>query len=112
MLRDKLSLLSHLYGVPESMFENVTMKLTQFADGSEVFKIYGVLTFDVEGELPTISTDILISRLIEYMENQLDNDIENIINVEPLKEMVNHDPSIDFQIDRIHGVGANVIETR
>lgn len=112
MLRDKLSLLSHLYGVPESMFENVTMKLTQFADGSEVFKIYGVLTFDVEGELPTISTDVLISRLIEYMENQLDNDIENIINVEPLKEMVNHDPSIDFQIDRMYGIGANVIETR
>lgn len=112
MLRDKLSLLSHLYGVPESMFENVTMKLTQFADGSEVFKIYGVITFDVVGELPTISTDVLISKLIEYMENQLDNDIENIVNVEPLKEIVNHDRSINFQIDRVHGIGANVIETR
>ena len=95
MIRGKLSLLSHLYGVTE-----------------DTFKIYGAIKFDVIGELPTISTDVLISKLIEYVESQFDNDIENIIDVEPLKEMVNHDRSIDFRIDRVCGIGANVIETK
>ena len=111
MIRGKLSLLSHLYGVPESTFEGVTMNLKRSVDG-DTFKIYGAIKFDVIGELPTISTDVLISKLIEYVESQFDNDIENIIDVEPLKEMVNHDRSIDFRIDRVYGVGANVIETR
>lgn len=111
MLRDKLSLLSHLYGVPESTFDGVTMNLKRSVDGN-TFKIYGAITFDVVGELPTVSTDVLISKLIEYMENQFNNDIENIIDVEPLREMVNHDHSIDFRIDSVHGIGANVIETR
>lgn len=39
-------------------------------------------------------------------------DIENIIDVEPLKEMVDYDRSIDFRINGVHGIGANVIETR
>lgn len=111
MIRSKLSLLSHLYGVPESTFDGVTMNLKRSVDGN-IFKIYGAITFDVVGELPIVSTDVLISRLIEYMENQFDNDIENIIDVESLKEMVNHDRSIDFQIDRVCGIGADVIETR
>lgn len=111
MIRGKLSLLSHLYGVPESTFADVTINLKRSVDG-DTFKIYGAIKFDVIGELPTISTDVLISKLIEYVESQFDNDIENIIDVEPLKEMVNHDRSIDFRIDRVHGVGADVLETR
>ena len=111
MIRSKLSLLSHLYGVPESTFDGVTMNLKRSVDGN-TFKIYGAITFDAIDELPTVSTDVLISRLIEYMENQFNNDIENIIDVEPLKEMVNHDRSIDFQIDRVCGIGANVTEMR
>ena len=111
MIRGKLSLLSHLYGVPESTFDDVTINLKRSVDG-DTFKIYGAIKFDVIGELPTISTDVLISKLIEYVESQFDNDIENIIDVEPLKEMVNHDRSIDFRIDRVHGVGADVLETR
>lgn len=111
MIRGKSSLLSLLYGVPESTFDGVTMNLKRSVDGN-TFKIYGAITFDVVGELPTVSTDVLISRLIEYMENQFNNDIENIIDVEPLREMVNHDHSIDFRIDSVHGIGANVIETR
>lgn len=111
MIRSKLSLLSHLYGVPESTFDGVTMNLKRSVDGN-IFKIYGAVTFDVVGELPTVNTDVLISRLIEYMENQFNNDIENIIDVEPLKEMVNHDRSIDFQIDCVCGIGADVTEMR
>lgn len=111
MIRGKLSLLSHLYGVPESTFDDVTMNLKRSVDG-DIFKIYGAIKFNTVGELPAISTDVLISKLIEYMENQFSNDIENIIDVEPLKEMVNHDRSIDFRIDRVSGIGANVIETR
>lgn len=111
MIRSKLSLLSHLYGVPESTFDGVNMNLKRSVDGN-IFKIYGAITFEVVGELPTVSTDVLISRLLEYMENQFNNDVENIIDVEPLKEMVSHDRSIDFRIDRVCGIGANVIETR
>ena len=111
MVRSKLSLLSHLYGVPESTFDGVTMNLKRSVDGN-IFKIYGAITFDVVGELPLVSTDVLISKLIEYMENQFNTDIETIIDVEPLKEMVNHDHSIDFQIDCVCGIGADVIETR
>lgn len=111
MIRSKLSLLSHLYGVPESTFDGVTMNLKRSVDGN-IFKIYGAVTFDVVGELPTVNTDVLISRLIEYMENQFNNDIENIIDVELLKEMVNHDRSIDFQIDCVCGIGADVTEMR
>ena len=111
MIRGKLSFLSHLYGVPESTFEGVTINLKRSVD-INVFKIYGAIKFDVIGELPTISTDVLISKLIEYVESQFNNDIENIIDVEPLKEMVNHDRSIDFRIDRVCGIGANVIETK
>ena len=111
MISGKLSLLSHLYGVPESTFDGVTMNLKRIVNGN-IFKIYGAITFDVIDELPTVSTDVLISKLIEYMENQFNNDIENIIDVEPLKEMVNYDRSIDFRIAGVHGVGANVVETR
>lgn len=111
MIRGKSSLLSHLYGVPESTFDGVTMNLKRSVDGN-TFKIYGAITFDVVGELPTVSTDVLISKLIEYIENKFTGDIESIIDVEPLKEMVNHDHSIDFRIDSVHGIGANVIETR
>lgn len=78
----------------------------------DVFQINGLITFDVVGELPSVSNDILISKLIEYIENKFTADIESIIDVEPLKEMVNHDRSIDFRIERVHGIGANVIETR
>lgn len=111
MIRSKLSLLSHLYGVPESTFDGVTMNLKRSVDGN-IFKIYGAITFDVVGELPIVSTDVLISRLIAYVENIFTGDIENIIDVEPLKEMVDYDRSIDFRIAGVHGVGANIIETR
>ena len=108
---ERITLLSHLYGVKEDMFKDVGISLNQYIDGSD-FKISGVILFGVNGILPDVSSDVLISRLIAYVENMFTSDIENIIDVEPLKEMVNHDRSIDFRIDSVHGIGANVIETR
>lgn len=108
---EKIKILSHVYNVPEDMFEDVAILVNRHVDG-DVFQINGLITFDVVGELPSVSNDILISKLIEYIENKFTADIESIIDVEPLKEMVNHDRSIDFRIERVHGIGANVIETR
>lgn len=108
---EKIKILSYVYNVPEDMFEDVAILVNRHVDG-DVFKINGLITFDVVGELPTVSNDVLISKLIEYIENKFTGDIESIIDVEPLKEMVNHDHSIDFRIDSVHGIGANVIETR
>ena len=101
---EKIKILSYVYNVPEDMFEDVAILVNRHVDG-DVFQINGLITFDVVGELP-------ISKLIEYIENKFTADIESIIDVEPLKEMVNHDRSIDFRIERVHGIGANVIETR
>lgn len=111
MISDKLNFLAYLYDVPTTTFGNVKMTLKRTVDGDE-FKFYGVVVCDLIHVLEEVSSDTLISRLIEYMENQFNNDIENIIDVEPLREMVNHDHSIDFRIDSVHGIGANVIETR
>lgn len=111
IVREKFTLLSHLYNIPEYMIDSLGIVINRTIDGNE-FKIFGVLTFDVVGELPTVSTDVLISRLMAYIENKFADDIENIIDVEPLKEMVNYDRSVDFRIDSVHGIGANVIETR
>lgn len=108
---EKIKILSYVYNVPEDMFEDVAILVNRHVDG-DVFQINGLITFDVVGELPSVSNDILISKLIEYIENKFTADIESIIDVEPLKEMVNHDSSIDFRIERVHGIGANVIETR
>lgn len=108
---EKIKILSYVYNVPEDMFEDVAILVNRHVDG-DVFQINGLITFDVVGELPSVSNDILISKLIEYIENKFTTDIESIIDVEPLKEMVNHDRSIDFRIERVHGIGANVIETR
>lgn len=108
---EKIEILSYVYNVPEDMFEDVAILVNRHVDG-DVFQINGLITFDVVGELPSVSNDILISKLIEYIENKFTADIESIIDVEPLKEMVNHDRSIDFRIERVHGIGANVIETR
>lgn len=108
---EKIKILSYVYNVPEDMFEDVAILVNRHVDG-DVFQINGLITFDVVGELPSVSNDILISKLIEYIENKFTADIESIIDVEPLKEMVNHDRSIDFRIERVHGIGANVIETR
>lgn len=108
---EKIKILSYVYNVPEDMFEDVAILVNRHVDG-DVFQINGLITFDVVGELPSVSNDILISKLIEYIENKFTADIESIIDVEPLKEMVNHDRSIDFRIERVHGIDANVIETR
>ena len=111
IVREKFTLLSHLYNIPEDMIDSLGIVINRTIDGNE-FKIFGVLTFEVVGELPRTSDDVLISRLMEYIENKFAEDIENVIDVEPLKAMVNHDRSIDFRIDSVHGIGANVIETR
>ena len=111
IVREKFTLLSHLYNIPEDMIDSLGIVINRTIDGNE-FKIFGVLTFEVVGELPRTSDDVLISRLMEYIENKFADDIENVIDVEPLKAMVNHDRSIDFRIDSVHGIGANVIETR
>lgn len=111
MISDKLNFLAYLYDAPTSAFGNVNMKLKRTVDGNE-FKFYGVVVFDLIYMIDEVSSDTLISRLIAYVENMFTGDIENIIDVEPLKEMVNYDRSIDFRINGVHGVGANVIETR
>ena len=111
IVREKFTLLSHLYNIPDDMIDFLGIVINRTIDGNE-FKIFGVLTFEVFGELPRTSNDVLISRLIEYIENKFAADIEDVIDVEPLKTMVNHDCSIDFRINGVHGIGANVIETR
>lgn len=111
IVREKFTLLSYLYNIPEDNVESLGIVVNRTIDGNE-FKIFGTLTFDIVSELPKTSDDVLISRLIEYIENKLAADIEDVIDVEPLQEMVNHDHSIDFRIDGVHGIGANVIETR
>lgn len=111
MINDKLNFLAYLYDAPTSTFGNVNMTLKRTVDGDE-FKFYGVVVYDLIHVLEEVSSDTLISRLIAYVENMFTGDIESIIDVEPLKEMVNHDHSIDFRIDSVHGIGANVIETR
>ena len=110
IVREKFTLLSHLYNIPEDMIDSLGIRINRTVDGNE-FKIFGVLTFEVVGELPRTSNDVLIVRLMEYIENKFVDDIENIIDVEPLKAMVNHDSSIDFRIDGLYGIGVNVIET-
>ena len=111
IVREKFTLLSHLYNIPEDMIDSLGIVINRTIDGNE-FKIFGVLTFEVVGELPRISNDVLIGRLMEYIENKFVDDIENIIDVEPLKAMVNHDHSIDFRINGVDDVTATINETR
>ena len=111
IVREKFTLLSYLYNIPEDNIDSLGIVINRTIDGNE-FKIFSTLTFDIVGELPKTSDDVLISRLIEYIENKFTADIKDVIDVEPLKEMVNHDHFIDFRIDGVHGIGANVIETR
>lgn len=111
IVREKFTLLSYLYNISEDNIDSLGIVINRTIDENE-FKIFGTLTFDIVGELPKTSGDVLISRLMEYIENKFAADIEDVIDVEPLKEMVNHDHSIDFRIDGVHGIGANVIETR
>ena len=111
MISDKLNFLAYLYDVPTTTFGDVNMTLKRTVDGDE-FKFYGVVVCDLIHVLEEVSSDTLISRLIAYVENMFTGDIENIIDVEPLKEMVDYDRSIDFRINGVHGIGANVIETR
>ena len=111
IVRGKFTLLSYLYNIPEDNIDSLGIVINRTIDENE-FKIFGTLTFDIVGELPKTSGDVLISRLMEYIENKFAADIEDVIDVEPLKEMMNHDHSIDFRIDGVHGIGANVIETR
>lgn len=108
---EKLRLLSYLYGVKEDMFEDVGISINQYIDGLD-FKISGVILFGVNGVLPDVSSDELISKLMEYIENKFTGDIDTVIDTGRLDEMVNYDRSIDFRIDSVHGIGANVIETR
>lgn len=111
IVREKFTLLSYLYNIPEDNVESLGIVVNRTIDGNE-FKIFSTLTFDIVSELPKTSDDVLISRLIEYIENKFAADIEDVIDVEPLQEMVNHDHSIDLRIDGVHGIGANVVETR
>lgn len=111
MISDKLNFLACLYDTPSTVFGNVNMTLKRTVDGDE-FKFYGVVAFDLIHVIDEVSSDTLISRLIAYVENMFTGDIESIIDVEPLKEMVDYDRSINFRIAGVHGVGANVIETR
>ena len=111
IVREKFTLLSYLYNIPEDNIDSLGIVINRTIDENE-FKIFGTLTFDIVGELPKTNGDVLISRLMDYIENKFAADIEDVIDVEPLKEMVNHDHSIDFRIDGVHGIGANVIETR
>lgn len=111
MISDKLNFLAFMYDAPSTVFGNVNMTLKRTVDGDE-FKFYGVVAFDLIHTIDEVSSDTLISRLIAYVENMFTGDIENIIDVEPLKEMVDYDRSIDFRIAGVHGVGANMIETR
>ena len=108
---EKLRLLSYLYGVKEDMFEDVGISINQYIDGLD-FKISGVILFGVNGVLPDVSSDELISKLMEYIENKFTGDIDTVIDTGRLNEMVNYDRSIDFRIDSVYGIGANVIETR
>lgn len=108
---ERLTLLSYLYGVKEDMFKDVGISLNQYIDGSD-FKISGVILFGVNDILPDVSSDELISKLMEYIENKFTGDIDTVIDTGRLNEMVNYDRSIDFRIDGVHGIGANVIETR
>lgn len=107
----KYVLLSHIYGAASININNPIIKLDYKINGGD-FDLNGILTFTLNGRLPEVTHDMLIEGLSRFIEEMFDSEIEDIADVEPLKEMVNHDPSIDFQIDRIHGVGANVIETR
>ena len=111
IVREKFTLLSYLYNIPEDNIDSLGIVINRTIDGNE-FKIFSTLTFDIVGELPKTSDDVLVSRLMEYIENRFTADIKDVIDVEPLKEMVNHDHSIDFRIDGVHGIGVNVIETR
>lgn len=111
IVREKFTLLSYLYNIPEDNIDSLDIVINRTIDGNE-FKIFGVLTFEVFGELPKTSTDVLISILMEYIENKFAADIEDVIDVEPLKEMVNHDHSIDFRINGVNDVTATIKETR
>ena len=53
---EKIKLLSYVYSVSEDMFEDVGILVNRNVDG-DVFKINGLITFDVVGELPTVSND-------------------------------------------------------
>lgn len=108
---ERLTLLSYSYGVKEDMFKDVGISLNQYIDGLD-FKISGVILFGVNDILPDVSSDELISKLMEYIENKFTGDIDTIIDTGRLNEMVNYDRSIDFRINGVHGIGANVIETR
>lgn len=108
---ERITLLSYLYGVKEDMFKDVGISLNQYIDGLD-FKVSGVILFGVNGILPDVSSDDLISKLMEYIENKFTGDIDTVIDTGRLNEMVNYDRSIDFRIERVHGIGANVIETR
>lgn len=51
IVREKFTLLSHLYNIPEDMIDSLGIVINRTIDGNE-FKIFGVLTFEVVGELP------------------------------------------------------------
>lgn len=105
------TILFELYGDRAEVVGTIHSKFNWITNEND-FTIEGVFEFEDFGKLPVIEHDVLVERLVSATTDLFGADVDRIIDVEPLKEMVNHDRSIDFRIDGVHGIGANVIETR
>lgn len=93
------------------MFDNQTVTITWQTDRNQ-FEIEGLIVVDVKGDLPEVITSTLSDKIMRYVNDLFDDDVENVINVEPLNEMIGNDYSIDFCIKGLDGLGVSIKETR
>ena len=103
--------LANLYEVPSSMFDNQTVTINWQTDRNQ-FEIDGLMVVDVKDDLSEVATSALSDKTMRHINDLFDDDVENVINVEPLNEMIEYDYSIDFYIKGLDGLGVSVKETR
>lgn len=103
--------LAKLYEVPSSMFDNQRVTINWQTDRNQ-FEIDGLIVIDAKDDLPEVATSALSDKTMRYINDLFNDDVENVINVEPLNEMIEYDYSIDFYIKGLDGLGVSVKETR
>lgn len=99
----KSSLLSHIYGATSINIENPIMKLDYTIDGGK-FDLNGILTFTLNGKLPEVTNDMLVERISRFIEEMFDSEIEDIVDVEPLMDLIYYDYSVSFHVNKIDNV--------
>lgn len=105
------TMLFELYGNSVEVVGTIHSKFNWITNEND-FTIEGVFEFEDFGKLPIIDHDVLVSRLVSATTDLFGDEIDRVIDIEPLLEEIGYDFSIDFHIDGVDDVSATIKETR